>query len=130
MLPFFYTSYKKAPLATCVSFIASMFILLAVLFSVGFLLNWQDLRQELSLGTSLLAAAAFGALGFGLRQLAKRLAERKYQKLSAKETVPKPAQSATPVGKPSVGVKTGFCPKCGAKTELGDVFCIHCGVKL
>ncbi|HCI73928.1 MAG TPA: hypothetical protein DHV42_05240 [Lachnospiraceae bacterium] len=23
-----------------------------------------------------------------------------------------------------------FCPKCGAKTEPGDVFCIHCGTKL
>ena len=126
MIPFFFTRYRKAPLATCCSFLSSMCYLCAVLFSVGYFLNWSGLKDESSLGESLLVAAVFAVLGFGLMKLAEWLAVRKQKKLAAKET---PAAPATP-GPSRTRSACRACPKCGATVEEDDVFCVNCGAKL
>ena len=60
MIPFFFTSYKKAPLATCMSFLSSMNYLFAAFFVVGYIMNWSGARADMTLGTSILAGGVFG----------------------------------------------------------------------
>ena len=40
MIPVFFRRYKKAPLATCVSFMATFCFIIALFFSVGYVFNW------------------------------------------------------------------------------------------
>lgn len=134
MIPFFFTRYRKAPLATCVSFCSSMCYVLTLVFSVGYFLNWEGIRESGSLGGSLLAAACFAAAGFGLMKLAKWLAIRKQRKLAEKAaatagTTTTAAATATTTSTAHVP-KGRFCPKCGAAVEPGDAFCVNCGAKL
>ena len=82
MIPFFFTSYKKAPLATCMSFLSSMNYLFAAFFVVGYIMNWSGARADMTLGTSILAGGVFALIGFGLGKLAERMAVRKQQKMS------------------------------------------------
>lgn len=125
MIPIFFRRYRKAPLATCVSFLATCNFIIAFVFLVGYILNWEGMREEMTLVTSLLAAAAFAALGAGCWKLAAWLATQKYKKLAAeaaKSIASAPATAPAPAG--------GFCPHCGAKVEAGDAFCTGCGAKL
>ena len=130
MLPFFFTRYKKAPLATCVSFISSMFYVFALLFSVGYAFNWEGIRDSGSVGESLVAAACFAVAGFALMKLARWLAVRKQRKLAVREAAQTPAPPVRPVVNPRPDTAPHFCRKCGAKVEPGDVFCVNCGAKL
>ncbi len=117
MIPFFFTHYRKAPLATCISFCSSACYLLAALFSVGLLFNWGGIRDDVGVAESLLTAVFFGAAGYGLMKLAEWLAIRKQSKLAA--AAPKP-----------VAPKGRFCPRCGAAADDSDAFCVNCGAKL
>lgn len=126
MIPFFFTRYRKAPLATCVSFLSSMCYLIALLFSVGYLLNWSGLRDEMQLGPSLLMAACFAAIGVGLMKLGEWLAIRKQRKLAEKAGS---AATARPTPVPAAPAAC-VCPKCGTRAEPGDAFCVNCGTKL
>ena len=131
MIPFFFTRYRKAPLATCISFLSSMCWLFAVLFSVGYFLNWAGLKDDMSLGGSLAMAALSALIGFGLKKLANCLAIRKQQKLAEREVASRPASTPEPTA--AAGGRTtpvAYCPKCGEKAEPGDVFCVNCGAKL
>ena len=125
MVPFFFTRYRKAPLATCVSFCSSACYLFAVLFSVGLLFNWSGIRDDVGVGESLLVAVFFGVAGYGLMKLAEWLAKRKQSKLAAAAS-----QQATAATKPAAATKGRFCPRCGAPADNSDAFCVHCGTKL
>lgn len=133
MIPFFFRRYRKAPLATCVSFMATICFMGTVLFTVGYFMNWEGLRDSgTTMGQSLLAAAACTAVGICFWKLAAWLAERKYQKLAAKGALPgkdAPAERIETT-RPDPALKERVCPRCGAKPEPGDVYCIHCGAKL
>lgn len=136
MIPFFFRHYKKAPLATCVSYLSTLGYAGAFLFTIGYVMNWEGMRDELPLAYCLMLAVFSGAVGFGFMKLAAYLAERKYQKLAAKTgaSAPVASASAAPV-RPVEPARTvppasGRCPTCGAKTDQGDVFCVHCGAKL
>ena len=85
MIPFYFTHYRKAPLATFISMFSSGCYLLAVLFSVGLLFNWSGIRDDVGIIEGLLAALFFGAAGYGLMKLAEWLAKRKQSKLAAAE---------------------------------------------
>lgn len=125
MIPIIFRRYKKAPLATFVSFLATACFAVALICSVGYAFNWEGIRDSSSLGQSLLIAAVFAALGFGLWKLAEWLAERKYSKMRG-DAASKIAPSA-PRPAAAVGV---LCPNCGARAEPGDAFCVRCGMKL
>ena len=141
MIPFFFRRYRKAPLATCVSFLATVCFIFAVFFSVGYFLNWEGLRDKGgSAGESLIVAAVSAVLGIAFWKLAAWLAKRKYEKLAEREAVSRPAPAARPSVAPNPTPRPteiprpattgGLCPKCGAKPEPGDVYCIQCGAKL
>ena len=85
-IPFFFTSYRKAPLATCLSFLSSMNYLFAVFFVVGYILNWSGARADMTLGESLIAGAVFGVIGFAMGKLAEKMAARKQRKIVARTT--------------------------------------------
>ncbi len=138
MIPVFFRRYKKAPLATCVSFMATFCFIIALFFSVGYVFNWEGMRSENdSLGESLLVAAVFAVVGIALWKLAAWLAQRKYDKMRATAT-PAATASATYVASSAAtstdarpaATRGGFCPKCGTKVEPGDAFCVNCGAKL
>lgn len=127
MIPIIFRRYKKAPLATCVSFMATACFAVAVICSVGYLLNWEGMRESGSLGENQLVAAVFALLGFGLWKLAAWLAERKYQKMRGDAA---PAPAPKPVAGPKPAAAGVICPKCGARAEPGDAYCVQCGTKL
>lgn len=130
MIPFFFTRYRKAPLATCVSFCSSACYVVTLFFTVGYAFNWDGVQDTGSLGESLLVAVCFAAIGFGLSRLANWLAVRKQRKLAAREAAQTPVPPVAPAANPKPGPASRLCPKCGTKVEPGDVFCVNCGAKL
>ena len=128
MIPIFYTRYKNAPLSTFISLLSSGCYIIAIFFCFGYFLNLDGMREEVALGETVLMAAIFVIMGIVGNKCAGGLAARKQRKLAenAMGTPPADARSAS-------GTRTDsgmFCPKCGAGTEPGDAFCIHCGAKL
>ncbi|MBR3505285.1 MAG: zinc ribbon domain-containing protein [Clostridia bacterium] len=92
---------------------------------VGYILDLENLRREMSLPEALLMAAVFLLIGFGCMKLAARVALNKERKLAARN-----AARPAPIRPEPAPVSGGFCPKCGAKHEAGDSFCVRCGAKL
>ncbi len=68
MIPFFFTTYKKAPLATVISFLASMCFVGTLFLTVGYFLNWSGVKDEMTMGESLLAAGVFAVIGFLMKK--------------------------------------------------------------
>lgn len=129
MIPFFYTRYKNAPLATFVSILSSGCFLLAVVLVVTTVSEWKSAQEGGTIGEIFASAAASVVVGFLLRKAAGALAKRKYRKLVEKE-----AGSAASAVKTSSYTSSAsavrLCPKCSSKVENGDVFCMNCGAKL
>lgn len=201
MIPFFYRTYRKAPLATFISLLSSGCYLLTALFTIGYFMNWSGLKDEMQLGESLLVAGSFLVVGILFMKWAAWLAKRKYEKLAQAEAASRqatpswanrpasgqantysrpaseqtttysrptpeqttaysrstseqantynqstaeqatvnsrPAEQAASYSRPAAeagatnaGRSVRFCPKCGAKADADDVFCVSSGAKL
>ncbi len=142
MIPIIYRRYPGAVLATIISFLSTGFYTIALFFIVGYVLNWDGLRDELSLPGALLAGACFAAIGFGLGKLAEFLAKRKAaaraMKEAARTSVPAAEQAYTTSYRPAEPPRTAapvsgagnYCPACGARILPIDRFCTNCGNKL
>ena len=152
MIPFFFTTYKKAPLATVISFLASMCFVGTLFLTVGYFLNWSGVKDEMTLGESLFFAGVLAVIGFLMKKLAEALAKHKQKKLAEKAAAAQPAAGFTPppvveptrsapppaaepvrsAPNPAAQPRAArrFCPMCGTATQEGDLFCVQCGHKL
>ena len=141
MIPVFFRRYKKAHLANLVSYLGTFCFIGAIYCSVGYFMNWEGLRdQGMSMGECLAIAAACAVAGFLCWKLAAWMANRKYQKLAAKEAASRPAATpdsyaalkspATPGPSVTAPPAARYCRKCGAKAEPDDAYCVQCGAKL
>ena len=136
MIPIFYKRYPGAALASIISFLSTGFYTIALFFIVGYVMNWDGLRDDLSLPEALLAGACFALIGFGLGKLAEYLAKRKAAARAMKEA----ARASAPASEPAYMTSCrsaepprtagDFCPSCGAKTRPIDKFCTNCGTRL
>ena len=129
MIPFFYTRYKNAPLATFISILSSCFFAGAVILVVTTVFDWKAAQEGGTIGEIFGCAAAFIVLGFLLRKAAEALAKRKIRKLVEKEAE-RAASDAKVSSYASSASAVRVCPKCSGKVEDGDIFCMNCGAKL
>lgn len=137
MIPFFFRTYRNAPLATFISLLSTGCYAITLLMTLEYLMNMEGLRDEVPLGTCLLIAAVSAAAGFGLGKLAAFLAERKAAAHATTEAARQAAstQTATGTGTASHSAETSrssvrFCPVCGSQAREGARFCENCGARL
>ena len=136
MIPIFFTRYKKAPLATCVSFLSTAFYAIAAYMVLAYILNWDGLRDGASAVEIILLAVVFVAVGFGLMKLAEWLALRKQKKLAEKEAASgsastvasRTAETTVTSRKTEKSPETYWtCAVCGTRVSQTAAYCTHCG---
>ena len=117
--------YRHSFAATCLSILSTVFYVGGGFMLIGYILNLDNMRRDMSLPEALLVGAVFLLIGFGCMKLAARVALNKERKLTDKN-----AAGPATVQQGPRPVSSGFCPKCGKKYEMGDSFCARCGTKL
>ena len=128
--------YTHSFLATCISIVSTLFYVLGGFIAIGYILDLEGLRRDMSLVEAILVAAVFILIGFGALKLAARVALRQQKKLAARaaasgQAASRPAQSHQVASTQRPAPISGdFCPKCGLRHEPGDAFCACCGAKL
>ena len=136
MIPIIFTRYKKAPLATCISFLSTAFYAIAAYLVLAYILNWDGLRDGTSVVEIILLAVVFAAVGFGLMKLAEWLALRKQKKLAEKEAMagsastvtPRPAETTVTSRRVEKTPETYWtCAVCGTRVLQTAAYCTHCG---
>ena len=136
MIPIFFTRYKKAPLATCVSFLSTAFYAIAAYMVLAYILNRDGLRDGTSVVEIILLAVVFVAVGFGLMKLAEWLALRKQKKLAEKEAASgsastvasRTAETTVTSRKTEKSPETYWtCAVCGTRVRQTAACCTHCG---
>ena len=127
MIPIFFKRYKKAPLATCISFLSTASYAIAAYLLLGYILNWDGLQDDGSVGEIILIVAVFVAVGFGFMKLAERLADRKQKKLAEKEAASVSVSTAAARAAETLSEAYWSCPVCGTRVKQSAAFCTHCG---
>ena len=133
--------YTHSFLATCISVVSTLFYVLGGFIAIGYILDLEGLRRDMSLVEAILVAAVFILIGFGAMKLAERVALKKQKKLAARAAVSGQAASGQAASRPAQSrqaastqrpapISGDFCPKCGLRHEPGDAFCARCGAKL
>ena len=65
--------YRHSFAATCLSILSTTFYAVGAFMLVGYILDLENLRREMSLPEALLMAAVFLLIGFGCMKLAARV---------------------------------------------------------
>ncbi len=110
---FRYRVYKKCIPATICSFAGGASVAGGIAIAVASVM-------EKDFG-AVAAGAVFALVGAGLYMLADKIADRKMNKIAAKEA--KKAETE------AIKTAANICPHCGTTLAPDDVFCYNCGAK-